>query len=217
MTSAETTETRESPGPDTAHGDVIDTDTPSPPAETPSETPPETGSSAQRGPVLWLAIALAVAAAVFAGWAALGWYQASNDDSLDLARTRDQVLIAAHGNIETLTSLDQSDAEAVDAGIAAWLDASTADLKDELAQINEQNKKDLVAAGNVATGRVVEAAVIDLSAGGDSASVIAAVEITLQPPDGEATVKRNRFTADLLKVDGDWKLSSLAPVPVVSP
>lgn len=199
----------------TAHGDVIDTDTDSP--SPPPATSPEAGSSPRRRRVLWLLVGLAVASAVFAGWAGLSWWQAKNDDSLDLARTRDQVLIAAHGNIETLTSLDQRDAESVDAGIDAWLEASTGDLNDELTKVDEQNKKDLVAAANVATGRVVEAAVIDLSAGGDSASVIAAVEITVEPKEGEATVKRNRFTADLLKVDGDWKLASLADVPVVSP
>lgn len=198
----------------TAHGDVIDTDTDT--DTSPSAAPSEPSAAGRRW-VLWLAIALTVASAAFAAWAALTWYQASDDESLALARTRDQVIMAAHAKIETLSTLDQRDGEAVEAGVAAWLEAATGDLHDELARFDEQNKDDLVSAGNLATGRVVETAVIDLSAGGDSASVIAAVEITVEPREGEATVKRNRVTADLLLVDGEWKLASLSPVPVESP
>lgn len=202
----------------TAHGDVIDTDSSSAPGPGAAETSPaDTGSSTSRRPVLWLLVALVVASAVFAGWAALGWYQASNDESLELARTRDQVIMAAHARIETMTSLDQRDKESVETGIAAWLDASTGDLHDELAKFDQQNEEDLLAAGNLSTGRVVEVAVIDLPAGGDSASVIASVEITVEPPEGDATVKRDRFTGDLLLVDGEWKLAALSQVPVVSP
>lgn len=206
----EATATHESPSPHTSHGDVIDTDS----SSSPPTSPRDEAAAPQRRPLLWLAVTLAVASAVFAGWAGLRWWEASHDDSLELARTRDQVLIAAHTHIETLTSLDHRNAEE---GLEAWLDASTGDLRDEFATLDEEQREAIEAAGKVTTGRVVEAAVIDLSAGGDSASVIAAVEISVEPEVGETAVKRNRFTADLLRVDGDWKLATLAQVPVVSP
>lgn len=196
--------------PHIADGDVINLDKTPPP---PPPSPPA-ASPAVRRRILWVVVALTIAAAVFAGWAGLRWWQASNDESLELAQTRDQVLIAAHNNIETLNSLDYRD---VDDGLDAWLDATTGDLHDQLAEVGDQDKQAIQDAAKVSTGRVVEAAVIDLSAGGDSASVIAVVEVTVQPVDGETTVKSNRFTGDLVLDDGEWKLASLEQVPVVAP
>lgn len=196
--------------PDTAPGDVIDLDKTSPPPP----TPPDAASPALRRRIRWLVVALAVVSAVFAGWAGLRWWTASQDESLELAKTRDQVLIAAHTHIETMTTMDHRD---VDDGLEGWLAASTGDLHDDVAQVSDEDRQAIEEAGMVSTGRVVEVAVIDLSAGGDSASVIAAVEVSVEPEDGEGTTKHNRFTADLLDVDGAWKLASLDPVPVVSP
>ena len=193
-----------------ADGEAINLDNSPPP-------PPPVPNAGWRDPrrtVLLVIIALTVAAAVFAVWAGLRWWQATNDDSLALAKTRDRVLIAASSDIETLTSLDHRN---VDDGLQAWLDATTGDLHDQLAEIGPEDKQAIEDAAKVTTGRVVEAAVIDLSAGGDTASVIAAVEISVEPPKGEITLKRNRFTADLLRVDGEWKLASLDQVPVVTP
>ena len=62
---------------------------------------------------------------------------------------------------------------------------------------------------------MVDAAIVDLT--DDTATVIAAVETTVA--DGadagaEPTVKRDRFTADLVKVGDDWLLEALVQVAV---
>lgn len=69
--------------------------------------------------------------------------------------------------------------------------------------------------GRPETGRVVNAAVTDLD--DDTATVIAAVEVTVRDgkdADAEPTVKRNRFSADLVRAGGTWKLESLQQVAV---
>ncbi len=161
-----------------------------------------------------MVLGLTIAAAVFAGWATLRWWDASNDESLALAKTRDQVLIAAHANIETLQTLDYRE---VEDGLDAWLSVTTGELHEELAKVDKKDKAAIEAQAMITKGRVIDAAVLDLSAGGKDATVIAAVETTLEPAKGEITLKRHRFTANLSKVDGDWLLTALDPVPVMSP
>ena len=157
----------------------------------------------------WLGIGVAVVLAlsgVLAAWAAL------NDDTIERAETRDAVLVRATQHIETLNTLDYRD---LDAGLEAWTDASTGTLRDQLAGVAEEDKQMLAEQQMISIGEVVEAAVTDLN--DDTATVIAAVEVTVtddSDPDAEPTVKRNRFSAELLHEDGDWKLESLSQVSV---
>ncbi|MBM9462356.1 hypothetical protein JL108_02775 [Aeromicrobium sp. YIM 150415] len=157
----------------------------------------------------WLGIGVAVVLAlsgVLAAWAAL------NDDTIERAETRDAVLVRATQHIETLNTLDYRD---LDAGLEAWTDASTGTLRDQLAGVPDEEKQMLAEQQMISSGEVVEAAVTDLD--DDTATVIAAVEVTVtdgSDPDAEPTVKRNRFSAELLHEDGDWKLESLSQVSV---
>ncbi len=172
----------------------------------PQDRPPRRASG---GWAAWLGIGVAVVLAlsgVVAAWAAL------NDDTIERAETRDAVLVRATQHIETLQTLDYRD---IDAGLETWMDASTGTLRDQLAETTEEFKAMVVERQSVTTGEVVEAAVTDLD--DDTATVIAAVEITVVEdgdPDAEPTVKRNRFSAELFREDGDWKLESLQQVSV---
>ncbi len=64
----------------------------------------------------------------------------------------------------------------------------------------------------------MEAALTELT--DRTATLIAAVEVTVsdkeseKDPSKEPAVKRNRYSADLVLVDGTWKLESLGQVPV---
>jgi Mce-associated membrane protein len=52
---------------------------------------------------------------------------------------------------------------------------------------------------------------------GDSATVVASVEVTVQDDtkaDATPTVKRNRFSADLVDVHGKWLVENLQQVAV---
>lgn len=154
-----------------------------------------------------LLLALLVAAS-----GAFVWWQASHDEDRKAADTRDAVLIQAKKNIATMNTLDY---RKVDEGVKSWADVTTGTLRDQLADVSTEDRKLLAEQEKISTGRVIDAAIVDLDE--RSATIIAAVEVTVvnaAKPDSEPTVKRNRFSADAVLVDGRWKLESLQQVAV---
>ncbi|REK72793.1 hypothetical protein DX116_04110 [Aeromicrobium endophyticum] len=174
--------------------------------QVPSDTEPTT-TARSRGPWVLLLVAALVAAS-----GAFMWWQADHDPDRAAAQTRDTVLIEARQAIETMNTLDY---RSVDKGVKAWSQVTTGTLRDQLAGVSADDRTLLAEQKKISTGRVVDAAVIDVDDG--SATVIAAVEVTVRDaakPNSEPTVKRNRFSADLVKVGGRWKLESLQQVAV---
>ena len=175
--------------------------------ERPASEPPSTRTGRERA--RW---ALVLVAALVAASGAFMWWHADRDPQRAEAQTRDTVLIEAQQAIENMYTLDY---RSVDAGVRAWSQVTTGTLKDQLAGVSDEDRKLLADQKKISTGRVADVAVIDADA--DTATVIAAVEVTVKDaaaPDSEPTVKRNRFTADLVKIGGRWKLESLQQVAV---
>jgi Mce-associated membrane protein len=160
------------------------------------------------GLFVWLLLAVSVVALVLAF---LSWRDADGDPDRDRAALRDQALIEGTAAVETMTTMDHRD---VPGGIKAWQAVSTGVLHDQLLSVGEDEEKMLAEEGKVASGRVVKAALTDLT--DDSATLITAVEVTVRDgeSDEEPAVKRNRFSADLVLVDGEWKIENLQQVPV---
>lgn len=166
--------------------------------------PPE-----RRAWVPWAVLALSLA---IAGSGLFAWRSAVTDDGIALAKSRDAVLIAATQHITTLNSLDYRD---VDAGLKGWAAVTTGTLHDQLVQVDEENRQLLADQKKISVGKVVDAALTSLD--DRTATVIAAVEITVTDDakaGSEPTVKRNRFSADLVNVKGTWKLENLQQVAV---
>lgn len=160
----------------------------------------------------WRGVLVPVAAALVMAAGLLVWWRAAHDDSLAMAETRDAVLIAATANIETMNSLDY---RKVDDGLAAWSAVTTGTLHDQITQISEEDRKLLADQQKISVGQVVDAAVLDLDA--TKATVVASLEVTVSDgldPDAEPSVKRNRFSADLVRVGGEWLLERLDQVAV---
>ncbi|HEY9563181.1 MAG TPA: hypothetical protein VIR30_05350, partial [Nocardioides sp.] len=137
---------------------------------------------------------------------------ADDDTASPLDTARDSALIAAHRHITTMNTMDY---RRVDDGLAAWEEATTGLLHDQTVAISEAEREGLADAKKITAGKVVDAAVLDVTE--DTASVIAAVEITVQDDldkGSEPSLKRNRFAADLVRVDGEWKLENLQQVAV---
>ena len=213
------TSTRTSTSTSTVHTDepvevVDDVDTEPTEADTSDDTVGETptkskASGMKRGG--WLLLLLLVAALVAAS-GAFAWWQAAHDADRIAAQTRDTVLIEARQGIETMNTLDY---RSVDKGVKAWSQVTTGTLRDQLAGVSAEDRTLLAEQKKISTGKVVDAAVIDVD--DTTATVIAAVEVTVQDaakPGSEPTVKRNRFSADLVKTGGRWKLESLQQVAV---
>ncbi len=153
-----------------------------------------------------------VVAAVLAVVGSMMWWQAAHDDQLAAAQDRDSALIQGTEAIETINSLDHRD---VEAGLAAWEDVTTGQMQDGIAAIDEPQRQLLVDGQKIATAEVVDAAVLSLD--GKDATLVAAVEITVvddAAPDSEPTLKRNRFSAQLTLVKGEWKIEQINQVAV---
>lgn len=192
---------------------VIDIDeTPQADETTEAEETEETEETADRRRALELGVLLlAVVALAFAG---VSFSRASGHDDADVARAelRDQVLITARSHIETMNTLDHRE---LDAGLAKWGSVSTGTLKDQLVAVPAETRQLMADQQKISSGKVVDAAVIDLT--DDTATVIASVEVTVRDgadPAAEPAVKRNRFTADLVKVGDAWLLEALDAVAV---
>lgn len=142
----------------------------------------------------------------------VAWRTTVGDEQLQRAAVRDEVVAAATEQIATLNSLDYRD---VDAGLQAWADATTGTLHDQLVQAGEQDRQLLVDQQKISEAEVLEAAVLELD--DDTATVVAAVEVSIRDgatPDAEPELKRNRFSAQLVRTDGEWRLEDLGQVAV---
>lgn len=176
-----------------------------------SGQPEETATDGARRRRLSL-VALLAASVLIMGSGLFAWWQAAGDADTDRAETRDAVLIAGKQHIETMQSLDYRE---IEKGLKAWQAATTGTLNDQFKAITSEEQELLADQKKISTGKVVDAAVLDLDK--NTATVIAAVEVTVSddPAAGtEPTIKRNRFSADLVLVRGSWKLENIGQVPV---
>lgn len=165
--------------------------------------------SGKRSPLGPLALIVAAVIAVIGSW---WWWQAAHDDQLAAAQDRDSALIAATDGIETLNTFDH---RAAASDLEAWEDVTTGQIQDGIAAIDEAQRQMLADEQKIATAKVVDAAVLSID--GDKATVVAAVEITVvddAAPDSEPTLKRNRFSAQMKLVKGEWKIENLRQVAV---
>jgi Mce-associated membrane protein len=160
----------------------------------------------------WTLVVLA-ASIVAVVVAYLSWSRADDDPALARAELRDLAIIEGTAAVEAMNSMDYRD---VEAGLEAWRSVTTGVLRDQLSAIAADERQLLADQGKIATGRVVEAALTELT--DRTATMIAAVEVTVadKDPAQEPTVKRNRYSADLVLVDGDWLLENLGQVPVAT-
>ncbi|MEU4350595.1 hypothetical protein [Streptomyces sp. NPDC023838] len=162
----------------------------------------------RRRSVLVLGLVLALALCGVSGWS---YARARGDNDLAYAKSRDAALAAGRRHIVRLNSLDARD---VDAGLAAWLDATTGPLRDELRASRATSARVLNEQGTTTRAEVTDAAVTELDDRSGTARLIATVRIEAQPRTGGPTTDRKRFEASLARTGGGWKLTSLTAVAV---
>lgn len=127
------------------------------------------------------------------------------------ARDHDEVANAANKAIAVMNTLDYRD---VDASLAEWADVTTGDLHEEIAGIDPAL---LVEAKSVSEGTVVSAAVRELDPRAGTATVLAAVQVSVSTQGQEATDRHQRMEATLRRTDEGWKLDGLGQVPYAEP
>ena len=191
---------REPEQPAAASPEQPDASEPGPAAEPPRNKTALVAS----GIVLALCLAFFVAALVV-------HLTAGGSSAARLAQLRDEVLLDARQDVVVLNTLDY---RSVEQGLRRWSAASTGTLHESLTKVGPATRQHIVSAHKVTTAKVLDAAVTYLDPNAGSASVIASVELHVATPGGPATVKRERLRAEMARVDGTWKVSSLEQVGV---
>jgi Mce-associated membrane protein len=182
--------------------------TPEPQAAAPEEVPVAAPSRSRA--ILVSVVVLAACVAFFI--AGLIVYLTAGGSSADrAAQVRDEVLLDARQDVVVLNTLDY---RSVDQGLKRWSAASTGTLHDSLTRVGAATRQHIVSARKITTAKVLDAAVVALNQDAGSATVIAAVQLRVASPGGSATIKRERLRAEMARVDGTWKVSSLEQVGV---
>ncbi|MGH3239991.1 MAG: hypothetical protein ACRDNL_06400 [Spirillospora sp.] len=187
--------------------------------ETPAPEPepePEPESPRRRSgdPLVRVALAVTVIAALVCAWFGYSYRSASSDDSLTYAADRDRVLAAADQAIVNLNTLDHRD---VDGGLKVWQDSSTAELYNEIVQGRARLKGDIEKAKTTSTAKILESALTELDTRAGKAAVIAAVNVTITRADGKPATNLRRFAGQLTRTSSGWKLSALGQAPTGTP
>jgi Mce-associated membrane protein len=162
-------------------------------------------------PVLAVAAVLAAAAVLFAAWSGWGWYSAARAGTSSLAQTRDQVLQEGEQEVQNFSTLDYRH---VAAGLNLWEQSSAGPLRAQIVAGSAQFEQQVVQAKTVTTARILDAALVTLNAQAGTASIIAAVQLTVIPSQGSPATKQERLQGQLTRTAAGWKLTSLGQVPV---
>ncbi|MFI0479232.1 hypothetical protein [Actinomadura sp. 9N215] len=191
---------------------TAETTEPEPSARKSTDAKPPRGLS--KGPLIKVALAVTVIAALVCAWFGHAYRSASDDASLTYAAERDRVLAAADQAIVNLNTLDHRD---VDGGLKVWQDSSTAQLYDEIVQGRARLKSDIEKAQTTSTAKVLESALTELDTRAGKAAVIAAVNVTITRADGKPVSNLRRFAGQLTRTSSGWKLSALGQAPTGTP
>lgn len=168
-----------------------------------------TETRTRRSRVALLVATLLLAASV--GTAGVSWAMAESDGSIALAVERDQALQDGRQAIINFNTLDH---QKVQKGLDRWEKSSTGALHEQVKRGRKANAKRIKKAKTSTTAKVLDAALTELNTRAGKARMIAVVKVTVQQKDKQSTTKRNRYKAELTRVDQTWKLSSLGAVGV---
>lgn len=188
----------------------------------------------KRNPLLYFLVALALAVAAVAVWFSVAWLTAASDRSAantslasanaeldrarqtsagDSAKTRNDATKAGRAGVAIVNTVDYRD---VDASLDRWEQVSTGQLHDDVAGGRAQTKQALEQAKTSATASVLAAAVTELNDQAGTATMIAAVKVTVTA-DGKPPVdKYTRLRAGLQRTKDGWKLRELGQVDVAT-
>ncbi|WP_219825380.1 hypothetical protein [Nonomuraea typhae] len=184
--------------------------TTSPQAAPETPTAPSPSSDEGRGRLRRAAVALFAVSAICAGWFGWAWVGAAGDEGLGYSRLREEVLRSGTQAVQNMNTLSH---RSVERDLALWEDSTAAQLHQQIVQGRGTFAAEIAKAGTTTTAKVMEAALTELDAAAGTARIIAAVRITVIPPQGEPAVKKSRLVGELTRTAGGWKLSALTQAP----
>ncbi|CAM3836090.1 hypothetical protein KIPE111705_27455 [Kibdelosporangium persicum] len=158
------------------------------------------------GRILLVLAVVAVAAAGFTGWR---WWNSAHSAETELAGQRDNVLAVAERLVVDLNTVDY---QKLDADFDRWREASTGPLLERLIRNRDNDRQVALTAKTVATARPVGAAVTTMNTYNGTATVIAAVEVSVSQNGAQPTASVSRWDVDLARTGTGWKVSALEVV-----
>jgi len=161
--------------------------------------------------LLAVAAVLALVAAVAAAWTGWSWYGAAHDGDAAFARARDTALAAGEQAVQNMNTLDHDD---LAHGLDVWEGSTTGDLHSQLVQGRDGFVKQVQLAQTDSTAKVLSGAVTELDTRAGRASVMVALQITVQAPKSKPSVKESRLLGELTRTADGWKLSALGQAPM---
>jgi Mce-associated membrane protein len=150
---------------------------------------------------------LAVVSVIAAGVTGWFWWNAAHSSAMEFAAERDTVLDAGQRYGVELNTMDYRTLD-----FDRWRNAATGPLLDRLTRNQESDRASAISTKAVSSARVVTAAVTDLNTHSGSATVIAAVDISLSQNGSPASQKISRLDMDLTRTSDGWKVSGLEVV-----
>lgn len=156
-----------------------------------------------------MAVVFAAVMFVFAVFTGVIWYGSANSAESRFAATRDDALRSGQVGITNFLTLDY---RKVDEDLQRWLNSSTGELRAEIDKDKDSRKKQLVDAKSVTSSKVLDSAITELDDRAGTASMIAVVESTVTPDNGQQVTKINRYLTKLTRTEDGWKLSQLGPL-----
>jgi Mce-associated membrane protein len=148
---------------------------------------------------------LAAASVLCAAWFGWSWYSAAHSGSLSYARTRDAVLASAQQAVLNFNTLDYRSPAP---GLRLWLASSTGSLHTQISQNLQQEISLVKQRKTITTARVLDIAVTQLDVNAGTATVMAAVNVTVTGT-GQPFTEHESELGSLTRTASGWKLSAL--------
>jgi len=172
---------------------------------------------ARGGPLLvavLVAAALTLLACMAAAWYGVAWYRVSNDESVEVALIREDVLRDARQAAINLNTLDH---RSLQEDFDRWEQVTTGAVLEELQNNRDSYASAVAAARTSSTATIAESAVADLNAQSGSARVLVGVDVTYRPEEGPASCVLQRLLLEMNRGESSWKVDQLAPVGTATP
>lgn len=159
-------------------------------------------------PVRFSAIALAIIAAICAGWFGTSWQHARHSSTLQAARTRDQALQAAEQAAVNMNTLDYRHAKA---DLNLWLSSSTGTLHSGISSSLTQEMQVVQQKKLITSATVLDGAITSLNVKNGTANVMLAMTFKVQVTGSSPASKFESEMATVRRTASGWRLASLCP------
>jgi Mce-associated membrane protein len=157
-------------------------------------------------PLLATASATAVIAAACAGWFGWSWYSAANSSSVSYSAARDAALQDGEQAIQNLNTFDYQHASQ---DLNIWLASATGNLRAGMTQGRATFLQEVKQVKADTTARILDGALTALDTHAGTATIMAAIQLTVYQRSDQPTVELCSVEATLARTSSGWEPSAM--------